>query len=165
MFVAVMSDAHDEPDHLHQAVRKALALDCRHLLFLGDLATVTTLRFLRTAWPYGMDIVPGNNDFPLSSFLNCTREWHNTTFHPSATDITLDHRRIFLTHIPGASLRLAAESGEFDAIFFGHTHRPEQHRFGSTLIANPGDIQGRFGAPSFGIYDTTHATWSTLPVS
>lgn len=154
MLVALMSDAHDELDHLHRAVQQALAADCKRLIFLGDLATPATLRFLRASWPHAMDLVPGNNDYPIASFLACARPWSNTIFHPTATDITLDNRRLYLTHVPNETLRIAAATGEFDALFFGHTHRPEHHAIGTTLIANPGDIQGRFGSPSFAIYDT-----------
>lgn len=154
MLVALMSDAHDELDHLHRAVQQALAADCKRLIFLGDLTTPATLCFLRASWPHAMDLVPGNNDYPIASFLACARPWSNTIFHPTATDITLDNRRLYLTHVPNETLRIAAATGEFDALFFGHTHRPEHHAIGTTLIANPGDIQGRFGSPSFAIYDT-----------
>ena len=165
MLVALMSDAHDERDHLHHAVRQALAANCCHLIFLGDLATLETLRLLRAAWPYAMDLVPGNNDYPLADFLSCARLWPNTTFHPSATDITLANRRLYLTHVPTESLRVAAATGEFDALFFGHTHVPEQRTIGPTLLANPGDIQGRFGSPSFAIYDTLHNSVKHFSIS
>lgn len=164
MLVALMSDAHDELDHLHRAVQQALTVDCRHLIFLGDLATPDTLRFLRAAWPHAMELVPGNNDYPIAQFLACAHPWANTIFHSSSTDTTLDNRHLYLTHVPNESLRIAAATGEFDALFFGHTHLPEQHMLGSSLIANPGDIQGRFGSPSFAVYDTVHNSVRHFPI-
>ena len=47
-----------------------------------------------------------------------------------------------------------AESGAFAAVFSGHDHQRYIHRVGETVWANPGELMGRDGAPSFGIYDT-----------
>jgi|GEM_PF-2235577 len=71
--------------------------------------------------------------------------------------LEVDGRKILLTLYPEIGRRLA-KSGEADAVFSGHDHQRYQHRFGGALWANPGEIMGRFGVVSFGVYDTlTHA--------
>ena len=149
-----MSDAHDEQQNLLKALRRAEADGCRRLLYLGDLCTVETLRLMRRAWQHELDLVPGNNDYPRAAFQECAREWEKTRMHGDTAHLLIDERRIMMTHIPGYALQLAAESEKYDALFFGHTHRPVSSIVGHTLVANPGDLQGRFAAPSFATYDT-----------
>lgn len=164
MLVALMSDAHDEQENLLKAVRLAKEAECRHLLYLGDLCTVETLRVLRQAWPLELDLVSGNNDYPRVMFEECVREWQNTRFHADTARLTVETRRILMTHVPGYALQLAAESGKYDAVFFGHTHRPTCAKIGCAVVANPGDLQGRFAAPSFAVYDTETNSVTMVPL-
>lgn len=158
MLIALFADIHDNTRNMQQALQKALAEGCSHLLFLGDMASVATFRQLRQAWPHGMDIVPGNNDYPRADFLEEAKQSPLTRYHAESAQITLDERHIYMTHEPYNGVLYAAECGEFDAVFFGHTHRGGQQLHGHTIVANPGDIQGRYGDPSFAIYDTTAHT-------
>lgn len=164
MLVALMSDAHDEQENLLKAVRLAEDAGCRHLLYLGDLCTVETLRVLRQAWPFELDLVPGNNDYPRAVFEECVREWQNTRFHADTAHLAIMERRIMMTHVPGYALQLAAESGKYDAVFFGHTHRPVCVNVGHAVVANPGDLQGRFASPSFATYDTETNSVTMIPL-
>ena len=153
MLIALISDVHDCTENLSAALTLAEEIGCRHLLFTGDMADMSTFRLMRRNWLHEMDLVLGNNDYPRSDFLYGAREWALTRHHGEQADITLDHRRIYMTHFPHSAMR-AAESGLYDAVFYGHTHRAEQHMAGSTLVANPGELQGRYGSPSMAIYDT-----------
>ena len=160
MLIALLSDIHDHLDNMRAALRQLSSTDCRHMLFLGDMAQISTFRELRAVWPHELDLVAGNNDYPREDFARCAREWSHTRYHGESAELVLDNRRIYMTHVPGYSLSHIATFGEFDAIFFGHTHRAEHHFIGSTLIANPGDLQGRYGRPSYALYDTTRHTLS-----
>ncbi|MEM0897623.1 MAG: metallophosphoesterase family protein, partial [Verrucomicrobiota bacterium] len=55
-----------------------------------------------------------------------------------------------------------AESGAYDAVFSGHDHQRYFHQIGETLWANPGEIMGRFGTPSIGIFDSESGHFSHL---
>ena len=154
MLIAIFSDIHDQTAHMRQALRKAQEAGCTHLLFLGDMTTAATYRELREAWAHGLDMVAGNNDYPREIFQKLASESEQTRFHGESAQLTLDGRRIYMTHEPHNGVLYAAESGEFDLALFGHTHRSGQQTHGATIVANPGDLQGRYGAPSFAIYDT-----------
>lgn len=164
MLIALMSDAHDEQRNLIKALRCAEEAGCRHLLYLGDLCTVETLRTLRQAWQHELDLVPGNNDYPRSVFAECVQDWENTRFHMDTAHLMIGKRSIMMTHIPGYGLQLAAESGKYDAVFFGHTHRSACATIGHAVVANPGDIQGRYAAPSFATYDTEANSVTITPL-
>ncbi len=156
MRVALISDIHDHSTHLLLALAQAQELGCRHLLCMGDIASLSTFRLLCEEWTLGLDAVFGNNEWQRESFLRVADEYPHATLHGDTAGILLEGRHLFFCHYPHIAAR-AAESGLYDAVFFGHTHRAELHPAlagRSPLIVNPGDIQGRAGAPGMAVYDT-----------
>ena len=157
MLVALISDIHDHTSHLLLALHAAEEQGCTHLLFMGDLAGTSTLRTLREEWSHGMDLVFGNNEYDTHAFYRMAERWSNTRMHGNKADILLGNRRIFFTHLPWPACQ-AASSGLYDAVFFGHTHVPEITQSGHTILANPGEVTGRQGSPTIGVYDTESNT-------
>lgn len=157
MLVALLSDIHDHTTRLLLALHAARKHGCSHLLFMGDMAGTSTFRTLREEWSYDMHLVFGNNEYDTHTFLRMAEQWPDTTMHGMQADISLGNRRIFFTHLPWHALK-AAETGLYDAVFYGHTHCPESRQIGATLLANPGEVCGRRGAPTIGVYDTDSNT-------
>ncbi len=156
MLVALISDIHDYGTRLLLALARAEELGCTHLLCMGDITTISTFRQLCEEWSHAADIVFGNNEWYRESFFHVANEYPHITHHGDAAIMTLDERELFFCHYPHVAAR-AAESGRYDAVFFGHTHRAELHpatEDGRPLIVNPGDVQGRYGKPSMAVYDT-----------
>ena len=153
MLVALLSDVHDHTTHLLLALHAAREEGCTHLLFMGDMAGFSTFRTMRDNWEYPMELVFGNNEFEKHAFCRAAEKWSNTRLHGAAADIVLHGRRIFFTHLPWTATR-AAESGHYDAVFFGHTHEAEIQQVNETLVVNPGEVYGRQSKPSIGVYDT-----------
>ena len=164
MLVALLADIHDHTDNLLTALYRAEELGCTHLLFAGDMAGLTTFRTLREEWNGGIDLVFGNNEFDRASFLRLAEQFHHTCHHGDAGDIELDGRRIFLTHYPTIA-RQAACSGQYDAVFYGHTHTAAQQLCGNTILANPGEIAGVRQSPGFAVYDTSTNCLTHHPLS
>lgn len=163
MKVALLSDIHDHTTHLLLALHAAQEHGCTHLLFMGDMAGMSTFRTLREEWAHPMDLVFGNNEYEQRAFEQAARQWRNTTLHGEYADIALEGRRIFFCHLPWTAAK-AAESGLYDAVFFGHTHKPEVLTSATTLVANPGEVYGRQGAPSIGVYDTSTNSVSIIRI-
>ena len=153
MLVALLSDIHDHTTHLLLALHCAQEQGCTHLLYMGDMAEVSTFRTLREEWPSPIDLILGNNEYETGTFARMAKQWPQTTLHGTQADIVLDSRRIFFCHLPWPASQ-AAGTGQYDAVFYGHTHTPEIHQAGNTLLANPGEVYGRQNPPSIGIYDT-----------
>ncbi len=155
MLVALFSDIHDRLSMLDLALRRAESCGCEHLLFMGDMAGIATFRHLLSHWTKGIELVFGNNEWELSAFERLAAEHDRVRLHGDAGEPVLCGRRIFFTHLPRNAER-AALLGRYDAIFYGHTHRPDLRPAvdGRPLIVNPGDIQGRYGKPCFAIYNT-----------
>ena len=153
MLVALLSDIHDHTTHLLLALQTAREAGCTHLLFMGDMAGITTFRTLREEWPHPIDLVFGNNEYELQAFQRMAQQWECTHLHGEEAELELDGRKLYFSHLPWVASR-AAESGKYDAVFFGHTHRAEQYCVNHTLVANPGEVYGRQSQPSLGIYNT-----------
>ena len=158
MLIGLISDIHDQEDNLHAALQHLKDAGCTRLIFLGDIATPATFRTLCAAWPHEIDLVLGNNDYPREQYMQpAEQQSHRIHCHGDEGSLLLDNRCIFITHDPFYAVH-AIDTGKYHAVFFGHTHRAEQLELNGALVANPGDIQGRYGAPSCAVYETTTHT-------
>jgi len=151
MIVAVLSDCHD---HLDQ-VRKALDAirDASMALYCGDYCAPFTLKALAEGFRGQWHSVFGNNDGDPFLLATAAKEAGNVTFHQPFIDIEIDGRRVAAAHYPQVGEALAL-SGRYAAVFSGHVHIAHSRLVGSTLWASPGEVMGRLGKPSLGLYDT-----------
>jgi len=72
---------------------------------------------------------------------------------PSSHKASDGLRKIAINHFPEKA-RGMAQSGKFDLVFYGHTHRPWDEKIGECHMINPGELAGQFYKPTFAIYDT-----------
>jgi predicted phosphodiesterase len=80
-------------------------------------------------------------------------QFPNLKLHGEYAELTLDERKIAVTHYPFYAQALA-RTGDYDAVFSGHIHQVTEERFGDCLWVNPGEVLGAFGPSTCAIYDT-----------
>ncbi|MFP4331123.1 MAG: YfcE family phosphodiesterase [Alkalispirochaetaceae bacterium] len=153
MRVAVISDIHDNIWHLETALRKTHEEKAEVLLVLGDFCAPFTLAQIGDGFSGAIHAVFGNNDGDTFLLTTIASKYAQVTLHGHLGELELDGKKIAINHYPDIAERLA-DSGAYDAVFSGHDHKKYQERRGETLWANPGEIMGRFGEPSFGLYET-----------
>ncbi len=136
MLVGVLSDSHDRVDMLREAVEELRRRGAQHLLHAGDVVSpFAASELTRLGAP--VSAVFGNNDgergvlrerLPgISDFL----------------ELTLEGRSIALYHGTSQELtRAIVESGRYDLVVTGHTHRVHTEQVGRTLWLNPGELCG-----------------------
>lgn len=151
MTIAVLSDIHDNIWNLEQALTQLPEHNPAALLFLGDFCAPFTLNQLAEGFSGPIHCVFGNNDGDPYLLGRIASGHPHVTIHGQFGDLELHGRRVAINHYPDIA-QPVARSGMFDAVFSGHDHKRYQETHGHTLWANPGEIMGRFGAPSFGIY-------------
>jgi hypothetical protein len=164
MNIAVTSDIHDNIWNLARALELIQERDAQALLFLGDFCAPFTLVQLAQGFNGPIHAVFGNNDGDQFLLTGKAAEHANFSLHGHLGELTLGGRRIALNHYPDISERLA-ESGAYDAVFSGHNHLKQLEHRGNTLWANPGEVMGRFGEPSFGLYDTQTGSFEHVPIA
>jgi putative phosphoesterase len=151
MLIAVLSDCHDNIWNLEKVLPRLDKTEV--VLFCGDFCAPFTLKMLAEGFPRPIHAVFGNNDGDAFLMLTVARQVGNVTFHKPIAELELGGKRIAVAHYPELGEALAL-SGKYDAVFSGHNHQNQVTTVGSTLWGNPGEVMGRFGKPSFGMYDT-----------
>ena len=155
MRVGVVSDTHDRTATVQAAVAMLRERGVGLVLHCGDIESVVTA-CLFAAIP--THFVLGNWDGDWISGVNCGQaprapdgrkrdasrlrraiEAMGGELHEPWGDLHVQGRPIAWVHGQDrALLRELEQSGCYDYLFYGHTHRAEQHRTGRTLVVNPG---------------------------
>ncbi|MCA8997727.1 MAG: YfcE family phosphodiesterase [Planctomycetaceae bacterium] len=137
MRIGVVSDTHGHIANTAEAVRILGQQSVEAVLHCGDVCAATLIPLFEE-WP--THFVFGNCDGTPGSIRVAIRE-AGQTCHERFGDFELGGRRIGLIHGDDVlGLHDAVESGDYDLICYGHTHRPEQHLAGKTLVLNPGAL-------------------------
>ena len=152
MKIAVFSDSHDRITTIQKAIDQ-IQNEADILIHCGDYCAPFMLRELArfTGEIHG---VFGNVDGDIYLLMKFAQETPNLKFHQPLGEIDVEGKKIAFTHYPQVARGLAA-TGDYNAIFYGHTHEFKTSRIGNTILANPGEIMGRKSKPSFIIYDST----------
>jgi putative phosphoesterase len=150
MKIGVISDSHDRIDHLHLAIKLFQKNNIDTMIHCGDYCAPFMIREL-ASFKGDIHIVFGNiNDRHLTTKI-CIEE--HVYLHGDFAELELDNRKLAVIHYPNVAEALAL-SGEYDAVFYGHTHKAECREVDDCLLINPGELMGRFGSISCAIYDT-----------
>lgn len=155
MEIGIFSDIHDNLLTLGKALEVFEKKNIKTLIFCGDFCSPIPARTMGK-YPGNIHCVFGNGDgdrFTIAKFSH--NESPNLILHGEYADIVIDSKRIAITHYPFYGEALA-KTGDYDAVFAGHTHEVETKYFGTCLFANPGEIIGAFGKPTLGIYNTSN---------
>lgn len=153
MLLSVMGDSHDHRDALAHAVKLSVDKNAKMIFHLGDLISPFMLSILKE-FPGRIYLVKGNNDGdPLAVSRTIPQECPQIREFARFISLDIDNVRIAATHYPEWGRALAA-SGDYDVVFFGHTHQYYEKILGNTLLLNPGDLMGLAEDGSFCLVET-----------
>jgi putative phosphoesterase len=153
MKIAVFSDSHDNIAGLEQALHDADEANAEMLLHCGDLVAPFMLDRLGKHFAGPIHVVFGNNDADGRLLQTVAMAHQQVTLHGIYAEIEADGRAIAMIHYPEPALRIA-QSGQFHLVCYGHNHDKAVQRVGDCVLANPGEILGMKGVPTWGLYDT-----------
>ena len=161
MLIAILSDINDNIWNLEKALPQLEKAEA--LLFCGDFCAPFTLKMMAEGFSGPVHCVFGNNDGDALFLSRIARQAGNVTLYSQMGELELGSKRIAFIHYPDIASGLAA-SGKYDAVFSGHTHEYRMEKIGPTLWADPGEVMGRFGQPSFGLYDTASGEFTLCAI-
>ncbi len=159
MKIAIISDIHDQIDHLTWALAHINEYQTiEHIFVLGDYCSpfiVEKLCTLKTP----IHAIWGNNDGDKQTILRIASTHPSCTFAPREfATVEIDEKKYFLSHYEELAEH-AAKSCDFDAVFHGHTHVIRNEKIGITPIINPGKLALYPNCIySFAIFDTADDT-------
>ena len=136
MKVGILSDTHDQVERTSLAVATLIRAGAEALIHCGDITSPAVVLECGGLPGY---YVFGNNDFDLDELRRAIAGVGGVCLDRGG-EITLDGRRIAVTH--GDSAREVRRLLELDPdyLLFGHSHRAADERRGATRWINPGAL-------------------------
>jgi putative phosphoesterase len=161
MKIGIISDTHNRYETVRTVLRLLEEYAVHLVLHCGDIEDAETVRQFR-----GLDMhyVFGNCDDARGELAEAMEEC-GATLHGQFGHLEAGGRNLGWTH--GDDQRILQDlehSDAFDYVFYGHTHRAEQHRTGKTLVVNPGALH-RARPKSFVVLDLADGSLQSVVVS
>jgi len=168
MKLAIISDLHDNIANLDifLAWEKENPIDA--LLCCGDTTFKETLKHLAKNFSKSIYFVFGNADTDREGLIRFASKFPNTNILGETGRLIIAQNKIIIIssetekdqnsislafiHFPTEAKKLA-ESGFYDYVFYGHTHKPWLEKIGATNLVNPGTLGGVFYQPTFALLD------------
>ncbi|PQO35444.1 YfcE family phosphodiesterase [Blastopirellula marina] len=137
MQIGIVSDTHGQVEFTRAAVRMLESFEVEQVIHCGDIGS-TAIIDLFAPWP--THYVVGNVDFDHQQLQEAAAAVGHT-FHGLFGELSLDDRKIaFLHGHDEARLAATIESGDYDLVCHGHTHKAANYLVGSTRVLNPGAL-------------------------
>lgn len=151
--IAILSDSHDHLHYLQPVLADVRAQGATTLLHCGDLCAPFVVAELANGFSGPIHVVEGNNDGDGRLIRQVAQGFPQVHLHGIYAELEIDGARVAMIHYPEPARRIA-QSGEFRLVAYGHDHKAYQERADWGWLVNPGEIMGRFGEVSWGLYDT-----------
>ncbi|MCE1248135.1 MAG: metallophosphoesterase [Firmicutes bacterium] len=135
MKIGIISDTHDNILMMKKAVEIFREKKIELLLHAGDHVAPFTCM----VWEeLGVEVIAvfGNNDGDHSFLRKRFRKIGRIYDRPR--EIIIGKRRILMLHEPD-NLNEYSQSGKYDLVIFGHTHKQKIYLEDETLVINPGE--------------------------
>lgn len=164
MLIGVFSDIHDNIANLNKALASFKAHGAEALIFCGDFCSPIPSRVIGAAFSGEIHCVFGNGDGDRFAIAGvAANQYPHLKLHGEYAELDLAGAKVAVTHYPFYAKALA-RTGDYQAVFSGHTHERHEERIGACLWLNPGEILGWKGQATCVIYDTAtnSATYVTL---
>ncbi|MBN1991801.1 MAG: metallophosphoesterase [Anaerolineae bacterium] len=154
MLIGVFSDVHDNLENLHKTLEIFNAQRVGALIFCGDFCSPIPSRVIAGEFKGDIHCVFGNGDGDRFAILNAAHtQYPNLKLHGEYAELEFEGIKIAVTHYPFYAKALA-RTGDYQAVFSGHTHQRHQEKIGHCLWLNPGEVLGWQGEATCAIYDT-----------
>ena len=140
MRIAIVSDTHNNSANFNKIINWLNYEKIKVILHCGDICNQETINGAVKNFRGEIKFVRGNGDFDLENI-------------PETMEIDLGGKKIAFVHYPKIAKKLA-ESGKYDLVFYGHTHKPWEEKVGNCRLVNPGEVAGQRFKPTFAVYDT-----------
>lgn len=140
MKFAIVSDTHDNMGNFNKIISFLNAQKITTMLHCGDICNQSTIDEATKNFKGEILWVHGNGDYELEQVKDIM-------------EVVLGGKKVAFIHYPDLAKKLA-ESGKYDLVFYGHTHKPWEETIGKCRLVNPGEVAGQRFKPCFALYDT-----------
>lgn len=154
MRLGVFSDVHDNLDGLKAAISRFEKEGIEEAVFCGDFCSPIPSIIMGES-KLKIHAVFGNTDDRPKITKFADTKYPNLKVYQDSdpSELILPDGNIAFYHFPWPALALA-KTGEYKAVFYGHTHEQKSEKVGDCLFFNPGEIMKWKGGPDCAIYDS-----------
>ena len=151
MLIGLLSDSHNIRPNVRYALEIFRTLGIQTVFHAGDLISIEMLDEFAE---FSLHLSFGNGDDP-SEIVSKAEGMPIKPDCGEAIEMTLSGKRFFMMHGDRkAELEQRIQSGDYDYVIHGHTHRYRDETIELTRVINPGALGGRFmGRRSFATLD------------
>lgn len=154
MKIGIISDSHDNVSNMEKAIAWMNENKVEQIIHCGDLCSPAILvEVLAPQFAGPIHMVFGNVE-DRDLLPEVVADYSNVTHYGDLAEIMLDKKKIAFIHYPKEAKKLA-NSGKYDLVFYGHSHKPWEEKIVNTCLINPGTLAGLFYKATFAVYNTT----------
>ncbi|EKD46901.1 MAG: hypothetical protein ACD_67C00024G0008 [uncultured bacterium] len=175
MQIAIISDIHDNIPNLKKVLEYCRENSIEKIVCSGDLGEMETLDFLNDNFAGEIFFAFGNMDQGhVADYTFEGNEYRNTKIFPDFGSQVFDNIRTAFVHYPDVARRLC-ETGSYDFVFYGHTHKPWEEIVEVPASANasarrcrmlnPGNVANQYFPPTFATWNTTSNTFKLVRIN
>lgn len=132
MRIGIISDTHDDMHAIETAVGIFNREKVSYVIHAGDITSPFTFEIFKQL-NCSFTGIFGNNDGDKLLL----RDKAEGNLHNQPHTLLLHNKKIVVMHEPDV-VHALSESGHFDIVIYGHTHRPDTTIMKNTLVVNPG---------------------------
>ncbi|MHC4394077.1 MAG: metallophosphoesterase [Planctomycetota bacterium] len=143
MKIGIISDTHNHRANVLKAIKTFNEQKVGWILHAGDMTSENTAGEFAAVDGAKFIAVLGNCDSERDLLKSTIESFGGELYDPSFSG-QIDGKRVFMTHKPDV-LEAAVESGKYDLVVYGHTHKQDIRKVGQTLVVNPGKAKSRLG--------------------
>ena len=151
MKIAIISDTHGNVKNFKKVLSWLDKENIKVVLHCGDIGSPESFKESLEGFDGEFYGVLGNMDKDYKLDLK-EYQAYNVKVNEELAEITIAGKKIALIHKPDRNKELA-ESGKYDFVFYGHTHKPWEEKIGQCRVINPGESAGQIFKPTFAVYD------------
>jgi uncharacterized protein len=153
MKIAVVSDTHGNVANFRKVVGWLNKEDISVILHAGDIGNPESLKESLADFNGEFLGVFGNMDKDFKILIEEYNKIPRVKINEDILETEVDKKRIAITHFPEEAKKIA-QTGNYDLVFYGHTHRAWEEKINDCRLINPGELAGQFYKPTFAVYDT-----------
>ena len=134
MLIGIMSDTHDNLIFVKKAIELFNNEKVEYVIHAGDYTSPFTLKLFKELECKYVGIFGNNDGDKLLLLERAEGKIHNQPYI-----FTLNNKKIVVMHEHQVADALA-DSGHFDLVIYGHTHKSDIRKVKNTLVVNPGEV-------------------------
>lgn len=165
MKIAIISDVHDNLPNLKKVLGYCSENKIEKLICCGDLATLETLEYLNDNFEGEIFYCFGNmDDDHLRDYPFEKNHYKKTKIFKEFGEAEINNKKIAFVHFPEKAKELC-QSGKYNVIFYGHTHKPWTEKINNCEMLNPGTVAGQFYPATFAIWNTENNKFELIRIN